>query len=230
MENTQTKMESEDKNKTAPMLKQTKEGLVLTDGNLSLMADFAPMVSRLKQGAIGKELLVRAARLKKMQNGSGRPILIDATAGLGEDSILLAAAGFSVKMYEQNPMIAALLEDALHRAANLSELSSIVSHMELINADSKEALKCLKETVDVVYLDPMFPQRKKSALTKKKFQLLQQLEMPCDNEEELLHAAMDAHPHKIVIKRPIKGPYLADIKPDYSISGKAVRYDCLLFG
>ena len=211
-----------------PVLMQTSEGLILTDGRLSLMADFAPMVSRLKQGKIGTELLVRAAKLKKTQIGDRTPVLIDATAGLGEDSILLAAAGFSVKMYEQNPTIAALLKDALIRASAVPELLEIISRMELINADSIEAMKNLNVPPDVIYLDPMFPERKKSALIKKKFQLLGKLEMPCANEEELLGAAISAHPHKIVIKRPAKGPCLAGIKADYSISGKTIRYDCLI--
>ena len=214
-------------NAAPPVLQRGSEGLILTDGNLSLMADFTPMISRLKQGTIGTELLVRAARLKKTPDGAA-PTLIDATAGLGEDSILLAAAGFSVKMYEQNPTIAALLQDALERAADVPELSEIAARMELINADSIIALRSLKEPPDVVYLDPMFPVRKKSALIKKKFQLLQQLEMPCANEEELLGAAIAAHPHKIVIKRPVKGPYLAGLKADYSISGRTIRYDCLV--
>ena len=219
----------EKENTQPPRLQRTESGLILTDGNLSLMADFVPMAARLKQGVIGTELLVRAARLKKMACGETPPVLIDATAGLGEDSILLAAAGFSVKMYERNPVIAALLEDAMNRAAEVSELSRIISRMELVNADSIEALKNLKEAPAVIYLDPMFPERKKSALIKKKFQLLHQLELPCADEEELLFAAVEAHPHKIVIKRPAAGPYLAGIKADYSLFGRAIRYDCLIF-
>ena len=81
---------------------------------------------------------------------------------------------------------------------------------------------------DVIYLDPMFPERRKSAAVKKKFQLLHELERPCENEEELLKAAIDAHPSKIVIKRPVKGPYLAGIKPSHQFTGKAARYDCLV--
>ena len=213
---------------TAPVLQQSSEGLILTDGSLSLLADFVPMAARLKQGTIGTELLVRAAKLKKSQYAGDRPALLDATAGLGEDAILLAAAGFTVTMYEQNPTIAALLEDALRRAAAEPALAEIVSRMELISADSIAAMRNLQTPPDVIYLDPMFPGRKKSARIKKKFQLLQQLETPCTNEAELLDAAVAAHPHKIVIKRPARGPYLAGRKPDYSISGSAVRYDCLV--
>ena len=45
------------------------------------------------------------------------PRAVDATAGLGEDSLLLAAAGFEVTLCEADPVIAVLLEDALTRAA-----------------------------------------------------------------------------------------------------------------
>ena len=81
---------------------------------------------------------------------------------------------------------------------------------------------------DVVYLDPMFPARQKSAAVKKKFQLLHHLECPCANEEELMAAALSVCPRKVVVKRPPKAPHLAGIKPSHSIEGKAVRYDCIV--
>ena len=81
---------------------------------------------------------------------------------------------------------------------------------------------------DVILLDPMFPERTKSALIKKKFQILHKIESPCTNETELLNSAIKANPKKIVIKRPLKGEYLAGIKPNYSIKGKAIRYDCII--
>ncbi len=220
--------------------------LTLTDGKMSMQGDFTKMIPRIKKGIVGTELLVRAARLKDM---SGSPSLIDATAGMGEDSLLLAAAGFSVTMCEYNEVIAALLKDTLRRALSVPELNAPVSRMKVFEGDSIGYLKGLSaresacatisggdalpgsrpfSSPDVIYLDPMFPERTKNAMIKKKFQLLQQLELPCSNENELLDAAMAAHPHKIVIKRPVKGPYLAGIRPSYSIAGKAVRYDCLL--
>jgi 16S rRNA (guanine1516-N2)-methyltransferase len=86
----------------------------------------------------------------------------------------------------------------------------------------------LKEVPDVIYLDPMFPSRQKSALVKKKFQMLHKLEQPCEEGCKFLEAALDCKPRKIVIKRPIKGEFLGDRKPDYSISGKTIRYDCIV--
>ena len=81
---------------------------------------------------------------------------------------------------------------------------------------------------DVVYLDPMFPERTKSAAVKKKFQLLHHLEQPCADEETLVEAALAVHPRKVVIKRPVKGALLAGVKPSYQLAGKAVRYDVLV--
>ena len=200
--------------------------LWLTDGNLRFCADLTAMIPRVKRGAVGTELVVRASRLKDM---SGSPTLIDAAAGLGNDGLLLAAAGFKVTLCEYNPVIAELLTDSLRRAAEVPALASAVSNITVRTGDSIPFMKESGVRPDVIYLDPMFPESGKNALIKKKFQLLRQLELPCSNEEELLEAAIAAGPHKIVIKRPIKGPYLAGRKPSYSIEGKAVRYDCLVY-
>ena len=205
-------------------LRQTPDGLALSDSAMELMADFSRMIPRLRQGRLQAELLVKAARIR----GIEAPTAIDACAGLGEDGLLLAAAGFSVTLFELDSVIAALLRDALARAAAVSELAEAVSRMTLVEGDSIAVLRDMEELPDVVYLDPMFPERQKSAAVKKKFQLLHRLERPCADEEVLLNAALSAHPRKVVIKRPTKGPWLGGAKPAYSVSGKAVRYDVLV--
>ncbi len=212
-------------------LEQREEGLTLTDGSLTMRGDLTTMLPRLKPNNLNGEMLVKASKIK----GIDRPLrLVDATAGMGEDSLLLAAAGFQVTLFEKDPVIAALLADSLERAKDVPELSDIVGRMELIQGDSIAALRAMGDWVeekrpDVVLLDPMFPSRQKSGLIKKKFQLLQQLEQPCDVEEDMLEAAMAAGPMRIVIKRPAKGPYLAGKKPSYSLDGKAIRYDVIVF-
>ncbi len=210
-----------------PPLITTPEGLALVEGNLSLRGDFTRMLSRISPHKVHQEMLVKAVKIK------GVPpcdvLVVDATAGLGEDSLLLAAAGFRILLFERDETIAALLEDALTRAAAHPQLASFASRMELHKEDSITALKSGRLLPDVIVLDPMFPARTKSASVKKKFQLLHKLEAPCRNEEELLDAALAANPRKIVVKRPPKGPFLAGRKPDYSLTGKAVRYDCLVF-
>lgn len=207
-------------------LQQNADGLTLTDGELSIMVDFREMLPRLKQSNLQREMLVKAARIK------GQPMpqtLIDATAGFGEDSLILAAAGFQVQLYEFDEVIAALLKDGMERAMEIPELKEAVGRMKLVCGDSTEGMKNLNFKPDIVLLDPMFPARQKSALIKKKFQLIQRLESPCSTEEQLLDAAVAADPKRIVIKRPLKGPYLADRKPSYSLDGKAIRYDCFVF-
>ena len=225
-------MENDKRPETAaekPRLVLLERGLVLTDGKLELTADFTGMLRRIRRGNLQNEMLVKAVRIR----GSGEVLsVLDATAGLGEDSLLLAAAGFRVTLYEYDPMIAALLRDSLTRASELAELREIVSRMTFFEGDSIPAMRKLSTRPegrpDVILLDPMFPRRQKSAMIGKKFQLLQQLEQPCTDEKELLGAAIAAEPKKIVIKRPVKGPYLAGMKPDYSLTGKAIRCDCMI--
>ena len=201
------------------------EGIALAGGGLTLRADLTHMLPRIRTSNLRNELLVRAA---KIRGAAGELRAVDATAGFGEDSLLLAAVGFNVRLYEYNPVTAILLEDALRRASQIPELSEIVSRMELVKGDSVEALPHLPFAPDIILLDPMFPARQKSGLIKKKLQLIQKLEKPCADEESLVKAALAAHPKKIVIKRPAKGPYLAGIRPGYSIEGKVIRYDCIV--
>lgn len=198
-------------------------GLTLTDGTISMRGDFTKMLPRLKQSNLERELLIKAARIK----GLGRQqSILDATAGMGEDSLLLAAAGFQVFLYEYDETICSLLMDAIQRSRDIDGLSEIVARMTLSGSDSISAMKEIDAKVDVIYLDPMFPERQKTGLIKKKFQLLQQLERPCTNETEMFEAAVCANPYRIVVKRPAKGPFLAGKKPSYSLDGKAIRYDC----
>ena len=205
-------------------LRRDAEGLALVGDGMALRADFARLLPRLRKDRLGRELLVRAARVR----GVEAPTAVDATAGLGEDSLLLAAAGFAVTMFEKDPVIAALLRDALERAANEPQLAGVVARMTLVEGDSVAGLRELSVPPDVVFLDPRFPERTKSAAVKKKFQLLHHLERPCEDEEGLLAAALSARPRKVVVKRPPKGPWLAGVKPSHSLAGKAVRYDVIV--
>ncbi len=207
------------------VLRLDAEGLCLVSEGQTLRGDFARLLPRLKGGRIGSELLYKAAKIK----GSEGPLwAVDATAGLGEDSLVLAASGFHVTMFERNPVMYALLLDALERAKNIPELREIAGCMELRRGDSVEAMANFSGAPDVILLDPMFPERQKAALVKKKLQMIQSLEEPCSDEAAMLRAAMEAGPRKLIIKRPPKGPWLAGIKPDHSIEGKAVRFDCFV--
>lgn len=202
------------------------QGVSLNGYGLSYRGDFTEMLPRLTEGRLAHEMLVHVSRPKGEVQGLRA---VDATAGMGEDSILLAAAGYDVTLFEQNPVIAALLKDALRRARRHPVLSPIVSRMNLIEGNSIEQMPRLGFSPDVIYLDPMFPARQKSGLINKKLQLIQKLEHPCVEEEALLNAALATGARKIIIKRPLKGPYLAGQQPHYTVEGKAIRYDCLVF-
>jgi 16S rRNA (guanine1516-N2)-methyltransferase len=198
-------------------------GVTLCGYGLRYQGDFSSMLHRVTDGRLAHEMLVRAA---KTADAPGRAI--DATAGMGEDSFLLAAYGYEVTMYEQNPVIAALLRDALRRAKKQMILKDIVCRMHLVEGNSIDLLAKQADPVDLIYLDPMFPARQKSGLINKKLQLIQKMEPPCGEEEALFAAAISANPSKIIVKRPLKSPHLAGKKPNYTLNGKAIRYDCYL--
>ena len=197
------------------------KGVSLTGYGLSYQGDFENMLHRVTNGRLQHEMLVRAAKSDK----PGRKA-IDATAGMGEDAFLLAAQGYEVTLFEQNPVIAVLLKDALRRAKKHPVLKDIASRMNLVQDNSVEGMSKLLDPVDVIYLDPMFPARQKSSLINKKLQLIQKLEPPCSEETDLFDAAISDSPSKIIVKRPLKSEFLAGRKPSYTLNGKAIRYDC----
>lgn len=203
-------------------------GLSLLGAGMELMPDLVPMARRLRPELLSRELLVRAAGLPAP--GEGRTA-VDATAGLGEDALLMAAAGYRVLLCERDPVIFLLLQDSLDRACGEAALAEAVGRMEAACVDSVQALGSLSSSgdrPDLVFLDPMFPGRQKSASVKKKLQLLQMLEAPEDREELLLDAALRTAGRRVVVKRPAKGPLLAGVAPAHTVAGKAVRFDCLV--
>ena len=215
------------KDKFCKYLLVDKNGVAFVAGKQELRADFTGMLSRVTGGHLQHEILLKAVKLNGREPRDGVRV-VDATAGLGEDSFILAAAGYQVEMFEHNEVTAILLADALRRGKKDPKLKEIVSRMTLKQGDSKTLMSQLSYEPDVIYLDPMFPEKKKSAETKKKFQVLHQIENPCDDEKELMEAALLAKPQKIVVKRPPEGPFLADIKPSHSVTRKAVRFDCIV--
>ena len=197
------------------------KGVSLTGYGLTYQGDFEGMLHRVSDGRLAHEMLVRAAKTTETDLKG-----IDATAGMGEDAFLLAAYGYDMTLYEQNPVVAVLLKDALRRAKKHPQLKEIAGRMKLVEGNSVEELKTRVDAVDLIYLDPMFPDRQKSGLINKKLQLIQKLEPPCSDEVELFEAAIQAKPSKIIVKRPLKSPFLAGKNPTYELKGKAIRYDC----
>ena len=195
----------------------------------AVRADFTAGRAAFRRKQRKKELLVRAMGGK----GGAALNIIDATGGLGRDSFLLAAAGHRVHIFERHPVVAALLADGLERATVHPETSGICARIRLTAGDAVPALEILRaeragEGVDAVYLDPMFPERRKSALVKKELQILQLLAEQDADPERLLAAALKAAAQRVVVKRPLKAPHLTDRSPSYSLTGRTVRFDVYL--
>lgn len=141
--------------------------------------------------------------------------IIDATAGLGKDAFILASLGANITLLERSPIIAALLEDGLARAYNKLPFT-----MQLIKADAIDFLSncSLESSPDVVYLDPMFPPREKSAAVKKDIRMLQLLLGTDTDEEALLQAALACAKSRVVVKRPSWAKLPTNRKPDMKIT------------
>ncbi|PJD93767.1 MAG: SAM-dependent methyltransferase [Legionella sp.] len=196
-----------------PRLQMTEKGLVLLMKGFSpLMVDFeAELKSHHK---IDKHhSLIRACKPKPGMN------IFDVTAGWGRDAALLAYCGAHVTLIERQAMMAALLADGLQR------LHTPHLHLSLVYQDALIYLEALssEEYPDIIYIDPMHPERQKSALVKKDMQALQQLFGPDDDAEALIRIALKRTKKKVVVKWPQRLPPL--ITPKDSMSGKNIRFD-----
>lgn len=164
--------------------------------------------------------------------GGFYPRVVDATAGLGRDAFVLASLGCEVLMLERNPVVRALLRDGLRRlrdaAETDSELAPIAARLSLDDSGlpaSEWLVKQPAESIPVVYLDPMFPQREKSARVKKEMVAFHQLVGSDEDADALLEPAYAACYYRTVVKRPRVAPFLAGQKPSLSLEGKSGRFD-----
>ena len=155
-----------------------------------------------------------------------RPTVLDATAGLGRDAFVLASLGCEMTLIERQPLIAALLEDGLARAQRDAEVAPIAARMRLLCGNAIALMQQWQdEAPQVIYLDPMFPHRDKSALVKKEMRLFRPFVGDDLDAPELLSAALQLASHRVVVKRPRKAPAIEGIKPGYVLEGKSSRYD-----
>ena len=152
------------------------------------------------------------------------PHVLDATAGLGRDSFVLASLGCQVTMIERNPVVAALLENGLDRAKLNNDIADIVNNMSLAQFSLTNGKPDLAE-VDIVYLDPMYPHREKSAAVKKEMRVFQTLVGEDLDADELLAPALKLAKYRVVVKRPTYAPPLAEKTPSTAIKMKKNRFD-----
>ena len=216
--------------------------LVYTDNRLELQ--YNPLLRPSKMGPVSVDFLHRGyvhprlrslsrkdplARAVGIQSGK-RPIVVDATAGLGTDGITLAWLGCKVTLIERSPIIHALLHDGLDRAGHHPTLQPIITeNIRLLQGDSTEILQHLEIPPHTVYLDPMYPHLKKERRRKKEMRIVRETVGDDGNNAALLRTALQTTAHRVVVKRPKSAePLCTNPRPSHHITMKSGRFDVYL--
>jgi 16S rRNA (guanine1516-N2)-methyltransferase len=201
-----------------------------TGTSLPLYVDFlsGKMNYRSQHISLKSEALVRAMGLKNKTN----PTIVDATGGWASDSFTLVSLGFEITVLERSPIIYTLIANGIERAQKDFDVAVKMNRMRLVQADAITWLQQLKieERPDIIYLDPMFPERKKSALSKQKMRVLHDIVGEDADAETLLKVALTCATKRVVVKRPRLAETLvaASPAPSFSLSGSSSRFDVYL--
>ena len=180
-----------------------------------------PILHRLKYGKGRGQNLAKAVGMKSNKNRN----IIDATAGLGYDSFILASLGANVTLIERSEKIYKLLQDGISEGMLYGgEISKIIGRMSLIYGDSKNILPQLSP--EVILIDTMYKDRKKSALVKNDMRLVREIVGTDSDYTELIEVALKFALNRVVIKQPRYAEHLKEIKEcSHQILGKTIRYD-----
>jgi len=207
----------------------TTERLELRDMTRTVGPVYADFLSgalgyRRHHGGGRKQPLAKAIGLKH----GATPTVLDATAGLGRDAFILASLGCHVQMLERSGTVAALLYDGLQRARQDAEIGNwVTERLQLIYQDAQHWLHQPPSTQrpEVIYLDPMYPHRQKSALVKKQMRLFRAVVGNDSDASALLKIALDYASRRVVVKRPKNAPTLNDQPPSFCIKSENTRFD-----
>jgi 16S rRNA (guanine1516-N2)-methyltransferase len=195
-----------------------------------IMVDFTEgsVDHRRKFGGGKGQMIAKAVGIK----AGVYPQILDATAGLGKDAFVLATLGSRVDMIERSPLVHTLLENGLSRAREFaaesdSDLFEILQRMQLLHHASQNYLQNLSvdNYPDVIYLDPMFPDREKTAEVKKEMSAFHSLVGKDEDADQLLPLALARVNYRVVVKRPRKAPFLNNQTPSFQLEGKSSRFD-----
>jgi 16S rRNA (guanine1516-N2)-methyltransferase len=205
------------------VLQLTAEGISLIakraqHGNLHINFTSGANYHRYRYGGGKGQLLVKACQIKGKLNHR----ILDLNGGLARDAFVLACLGAKLTVIERNPILYILVKNGLERALQQPEFQDL--DIKLQHADSLEVLS-RKITTDVIYLDPMYPKRKKSALVKKEMRIIRDLVGDDPDSGKLLKVALNTDCQKVVVKRPIHAEHLDEMKPQLTLKGKSSRFD-----
>ena len=159
-----------------------------------------------------------------MKSNKNRNI-IDATAGLGYDSFILASLGANVTLIERSKKMYEILQNGINEGILFGgEIEKIIKRMELLFADSKDILP--KLSPEVIMIDTMYKDRKKTALVKNNMRLVREIVGPDSDYIELLKVALNCARHRVVLKQPRYADPIKEIrKCSHQILGRTIRYD-----
>ncbi len=183
-----------------------------------------PILHRLKYGKGRGQNLAKAVGMKFNKNRN----IIDATAGLGYDSFILASLGAKVTLIERSQKMYELLQNGINEGISFGgEIEKIINRMELLFGDSKDILP--KLTPEVIMIDTMYKERKKTALVKNNMRLVREIVGPDTDYIELLEVALNCAKNRVVLKQPRYAEPIKDIKKcSHQIIGKTIRYDIFM--
>jgi 16S rRNA (guanine1516-N2)-methyltransferase len=191
-----------------------------------LRVDFVggAVAHRLRFGGGRGQALAKAMGLRAGKT----PAIVDATAGLGRDSFLLASLGAQVTMIERSAKMHALLTQGMQRAfGEGGELRDIIARMTLIHGDAKDVLP--QFPAEAILIDPMHPPRKNSALVKLELRQVRDIVGTDDDAVDLVRVALEYALNRVVVKWPAKADPIQGLRaPSHQISGKTTRYDVFM--
>lgn len=179
---------------------------------LALRLDFREGNYRHRNNNTGKEPLLKAIKVKQKLPAT----LLDATPGVLKDSFMLAARGISIIAIERHPLVYTMIEQAL---------SLVEVDINYQFGDASIGLNAVD--AEVIYLDPMYPSKKKSAQVKKEMQVLHHI-IGADTDAEQLLSAARAKNSRVVVKRPSYAEPLGGEIPSFVSQTGATRFDVYL--
>lgn len=192
----------------------------------TLICDFVggAVGHRFRHGGGRGQALPKAVGMK----GGGNHRIVDATAGLGRDSFLLASLGAEVIMIERSEHMHRLLLEGMARAKEAGgDIADTIKRMTLLHGDAKDLLPTMSP--EVILIDPMHPPRTTSSLVKKEMRITRDIVGPDEDSVELMKVALASASKRVVLKWPRRADPLQGIcAPSHQILGKSTRYDVFM--
>jgi 16S rRNA (guanine1516-N2)-methyltransferase len=167
-----------------------------------------------KKSSLQKELLAKAVGVK----GPYRPKVLDLTAGMLGDSILLLSFGCEVWAVERHPVIRFLISSAMQNAQHPK-----VKNLHFLPSDAESVLENPPE-VEVIYFDPMFEDANEKTSPRKEMRIFRNIVGKDVDAGLVFQKALSRKPKRLVVKRPRQSVQLG-LKPSTEYIGKSTRYD-----